>query len=415
MSVEVKKTDILIDYTRVFNEANDGIRGLTYGPEWNASHFKILSVLKTRLNSVEDTDFRVEKMYIDEFADKYIHALDKKKDIRRCYKDLKEFEKVFSTHTLRVPVGSNRPLVAKVISSIEEEVVLPTKKKAEQSEIGFYSIVVLDSFGFVPASASEDNRAYIQYSFNPKLKPFFLEIDGREHSYTQFMIDHLNRFCSKYAYKLYQELRSDLKRGFRTWPLHKLRKQLGVEDVYKGYGTFKNKVLIPALSDICEYSDIFIYYQEQKAGRKVVAIDFSIFENTTFLDRIPKEQRAHEVRPVTSGFKDADDLINTLKERFDERLEVAFEKAFKRLSKKKRAAMIETFVEGLNDYQKKQYDPETFMDSPLYSIFRIQTKEDLIKRRNVTDFEVFCQKLGYSIVKNESGEYVLKQPLLTEN
>ncbi|WP_285905190.1 replication initiation protein [Pseudodesulfovibrio pelocollis] len=404
------------DYSRIFNKVDDAIRYLTFGPEWTASHFKILGVLQTRLNSRVDHDFRVEKMYLDEFADKYINPQDTKKDIRRCYKDLKEFEGVYSSCKVRVPLTSRKPLIQRVIKEIQADGSGLVSKKAleDNSEEGFYSIVVLDSFGYVPASKSDDGRAYITFSFNPKLKPCFLQIDGRQNSYTEFMIDHLNRFCSKYAYKLYELLKADLIHGFRTWPVDKLREKLSIEGKYTTFGEFKKFVLTPAINDICAFSDIFLYVKEVKARTKVVAVDFSIFENTIYLKQVPDSQKVQDVKPITSGFKTSEDVVLTLKERFDERLQIRFDRAFKRFPKAKRQEMINAFLEKLSPFHREKYDPEKFPNTPLFAVFRQEFKDQLIKQKRVWDFESFAKECGYEVVQNKDGKFKLKHPVLTE-
>lgn len=53
-----------------------------------------------------------------------------------------------------------------------------------------------------------------------------------------------------------------------------------IKEDYPLYGHFKSRVILPAQKELKQKTDIYFNFQEIKQGRKVVAIEFEIFENT---------------------------------------------------------------------------------------------------------------------------------------
>ncbi|WP_374188654.1 hypothetical protein [Avibacterium paragallinarum] len=69
--------------------------------------------------------------------------------------------------------------------------------------------------------------------------------------------------------------------GDRYISVEDLKKWLQLEDKYERYNNLNQWVLLPALSEINEKSDLFAKYEPIKKGRKIVGIEFSItYEKT---------------------------------------------------------------------------------------------------------------------------------------
>ena len=119
------------------------------------------------------------------------------------------------------------------------------------------------------------NRS-INYSFDPKLKPYLIELKEK---FTRFDIRILLKFKSFYALRIYMILKSESWKGNEVEyivNLDELRNMLKLEKKYSLYGHFKNRVLDIAKKYINEVSDLEIDFEDIKAGRKVESVKFIV-------------------------------------------------------------------------------------------------------------------------------------------
>src|SRR5690606_10838527 len=95
--------------------------------------------------------------------------------------------------------------------------------------------------------------------------------------YTSYRLSNILSLSSSYSIRLYELMR---KWSFlNKWEssVEEIREKLGaLTKSYTLYGNFKNKVLLPAVEEINEQTDLFISFKEIKKGRKVERIEFSI-------------------------------------------------------------------------------------------------------------------------------------------
>lgn len=111
------------------------------------------------------------------------------------------------------------------------------------------------------------------FTFDPKLKRYLVQLKS---FYTQYQMINLIHMENCYSESVYELLKQYERIGRRTIQIVDLRKMLGLEKKYPLYSNLRVKVLEPAIEEVNKFSDINITYEEQKQGRKVEALCFTI-------------------------------------------------------------------------------------------------------------------------------------------
>ena len=130
----------------------------------------------------------------------------------------------------------------------------------------------------------DPKRRNISYSFDPKLKPYLIELKD---NFTKYDIRTLLKFKSFYALRIYMLLKTETWKGNQVEYVIKLdefREMLKLGDKYTLYGHFKSRVLDIAKKYINEVSDIEVDFEDIKVGRKVESIKFSVKRNPLKID-----------------------------------------------------------------------------------------------------------------------------------
>lgn len=114
----------------------------------------------------------------------------------------------------------------------------------------------------------------IELSFDPKMKPFFLDLKER---FTSYKLKQVIQLRSSFSIRIYELLKQYEKMKERTLDLSRLRELLGIEkDQYELYGHFKSRVLLWAQAELSAKTDIAFDFEEIKVGRSVKKIRFII-------------------------------------------------------------------------------------------------------------------------------------------
>lgn len=128
--------------------------------------------------------------------------------------------------------------------------------------------------GWVTNFEYKPKNGEINIMIDPKLKPYLLELQG---NYVLTDLRYILRLSSEYAKRIYTIIKSwDLsKEKFEVDVAH-WQKILEVPKTQLAYGEFKRKVLEVAKAQINEHTDLFIDYKEDKDGRKVTRLIWTI-------------------------------------------------------------------------------------------------------------------------------------------
>lgn len=128
--------------------------------------------------------------------------------------------------------------------------------------------------GWVSSAKYLKNEGAVLLTFDPKLKPYLLQLKG---NFTSSKLDMLLSFKSQYTMRLYNLLKQYEALSAREIDLKILREMLGIKEQYDLYSNFKNRILEPVKKELEQKSDIYFEYDEVKYGRSVGAIRFKIF------------------------------------------------------------------------------------------------------------------------------------------
>lgn len=119
----------------------------------------------------------------------------------------------------------------------------------------------------------KEKEGIIQLRFDPFLKSYLLQL---KRNFTSYRIENVVKLKSSYSIRIYELLKQYEKIKERTFTLDELRGFLGAEDIYPGYGNFKQRILKTAEKELKTKTDLCFKIQEIKTGRKVSAIKFEI-------------------------------------------------------------------------------------------------------------------------------------------
>jgi plasmid replication initiation protein len=120
----------------------------------------------------------------------------------------------------------------------------------------------------------------IKIALSPVVVEHISQIDPKENPFTQYHIEQIGKFNSRYATRLYELLKQwVLAKKTPVFELKKFRFQLGLmPNEYEKLSNFKLKVLDVAVNEINAKSDICVSYTVKKQGRKVVGYQFFVSE-----------------------------------------------------------------------------------------------------------------------------------------
>ena len=121
-------------------------------------------------------------------------------------------------------------------------------------------------------------EGYVEFQFPNDLQRYLLELK-KEEGFTSYRLEHILRLSSPYYQRIYEICFKWKNAGSCQYDLQHLKNLIGaIKKTYNSYGPFKQKVLIPAVLEINEKTNIKIDFEEIKEGRKVVAIKFFVNE-----------------------------------------------------------------------------------------------------------------------------------------
>ena len=128
--------------------------------------------------------------------------------------------------------------------------------------------------GWVSSAKYLDQEGAVLLSFDPKLKPYLLQLKG---NFTSSKLEMLLSFKSQYTMRLYNLLKQYEALGERVIEIEPLREMLGLRaDQYPLYANLKMALLARVQKELQEKSDLTFTFDEIKYGRRIGAIRFHI-------------------------------------------------------------------------------------------------------------------------------------------
>lgn len=157
------------------------------------------------------------------------------------YSEIKKISKILVSKGIEIPIGKKDWLVATWASSVRYR----------------------------------SNEGMVEFSFDPKLKPYLLQLKNQ---FTSYKLSNILNLKSTYSIRMYELMKKWQHLGRWECSVDDLRGVLGAKSVksYSIYGNFKNRVLSPAIVELNEKTDVQISFNEIKKGRSVERIEFTI-------------------------------------------------------------------------------------------------------------------------------------------
>ena len=145
-----------------------------------------------------------------------------------------------------------------------------------------------------------ENEGSVNLSFDPRLKPYLLEL---KREFTSYKLKNVMELKSSYSIRLYEILKKwQLVREVDI-SLSELRKMVGAGEKYQEYHNFKKRVLTSSQDEIAEKTDITFDYVEIKKGRKVSSIHFTIHSKVQHKNNVLEIEELDEVTEGESWFR----------------------------------------------------------------------------------------------------------------
>ena len=193
------------------------------------------------------------------------------------------------------------------------------------------------------------NLGKISFHFDPRLKPYLLQL---KENFTKYQLENILKLQSFYSIRIYELLKQYEFFEKRVLFVGDIKKILMIEKKYKLYADFKKYVIVKAQKDLKKFTDIFFEFEEIKIGRKVHAIKFSIFKK----EEIENEKVMSKKLVSKRG-------INLAKKLYKE-------------FKKYRNEQIENLIRSLT--QKEEKKLSKFLKKDLYIEYPLMGKEEFL-------------------------------------
>ncbi len=118
-----------------------------------------------------------------------------------------------------------------------------------------------------------DEEASVQLIFSPAVVPLITRL---EQHFTSYELKQVRQLSSRYAIRLYELLIAWRSTGKTPiFELTEFRNQLGIaDDEYKRMELFKRRVLEVAISQVNDFTDIVVKYEQHKKGRTISGFSF---------------------------------------------------------------------------------------------------------------------------------------------
>nr|WP_012881102.1 replication initiation protein [Planococcus sp. ZOYM]ABE02507.1 PCZ2.1 [Planococcus sp. ZOYM] len=158
-----------------------------------------------------------------------------------------------------------------------------------------------------------EHEGRIEFSFDPKLKPYLLDL---KKAYTSYRLSNILSLSSASSIRLYELMKKWEYLGKWEITIEKLKDRLGIkQQSYNVYGNFKNRIIVPSINELNEKTDIQISFKEIKTGRKVVGFEFTIRHSPEKEIKLSKLEKKETQKPKAQS--KLDELRDRLNEQTD--------------------------------------------------------------------------------------------------
>jgi plasmid replication initiation protein len=135
--------------------------------------------------------------------------------------------------------------------------------------------------------------------FAPGIIPYLSQLT---HEFTKYKLEYVSKFQSMYSIRLYELLTQWLKIGKRDIELDWLKNQFQIDDKYNRVTHLQTRVVNVAITEINEYSNIWVKCKPRKAGRTITHFCFEFGLKKP--EKLTKTQITKQLIPDFKGHPD---------------------------------------------------------------------------------------------------------------
>ncbi|MDR9548448.1 replication initiation protein RepM [Acinetobacter baumannii] len=156
---------------------------------------------------------------------------------------------------------------------------------------------------WVSRIAYADDFATLAITFAPDVVPLITRLEER---FTQYQLKQISQLTSKYAIRMYELLIAWREVGkMPRIDLAEFRQKIGIEpDEYQRMELFKRRVLEPAITQINQYTDIRVEYEQHKKGRTIIGFTFK-FKVISEMDPLNEAKNKLDINDIFEKMTDA--------------------------------------------------------------------------------------------------------------
>ncbi|MDV2583476.1 replication initiation protein [Alkalibacillus haloalkaliphilus] len=119
-----------------------------------------------------------------------------------------------------------------------------------------------------------EGQGRIEFGFDPKLKPYLLQL---KQAFTSYRLSNILSLKSAYAIRLYELMKKWQYLGKWKVSVDQLKEMLGIpKEKYKQYGHLKSRVINYAIQELNTKTDIKVSFEEVRKSRRVDKLIFTI-------------------------------------------------------------------------------------------------------------------------------------------
>lgn len=142
---------------------------------------------------------------------------------------------------------------------------------------------------FLNTVHADKHSAKVRIKFHEDMLPFLQHLHTE---YTQYKLWYTMTMHSEYSLRLYELLKSVARKETWYFEIVELKRIFMCEN-YKQFNDFKKRVIVPAVTEINEKTDILVSYELFKDGRTYIGIEFYI-EEKNVTDRLNADKLIRE-------------------------------------------------------------------------------------------------------------------------
>ncbi|MGB1257499.1 MAG: replication initiation protein [Thiolinea sp.] len=150
----------------------------------------------------------------------------------------------------------------------------------------------IEKIRWVSKATYDSGNGRVTINFSPEILPYLTLLNER---FTSYDLRYIANLSSTYAIRIYEYLKQYVKlRNEIRVELTTFKEMLELSSAYSRFSNFKARVLLPAIEQINEHTDLVVDWEVVREKRSVVAIDFSFSRSEEALSLITSENERKE-------------------------------------------------------------------------------------------------------------------------